>query len=45
MFAVAKVGVANMILPNTLDVKLTNYEDHDSYISISDHFFPDNARS
>ena len=45
MFAVAKVGVANLILPNTLDVKLSNYEDVDSYFSISDHFFPNTARS
>ena len=45
MFAVAKIGVANLILPNTLDIKMTNYEDHDSYISISDYFFPENARS
>ena len=45
MFAIAKVGVANLILPNTLDVKLANYEDVDSYFSISDHFFPNTARS
>ena len=45
MFAIAKVGVANLILPNTLDVKLTNYEDHDSYVTMSDYFFPENARS
>jgi len=45
MFAIAKVGVANLILPNTLDVKLTNYEDHDSYVTMSDYFFPENAKS
>ena len=45
MFAIAKVGVANLILPNTLDVKLSNYEDVDSYFSISDHFFPNTARN
>lgn len=45
MFAIAKVGVANLILPNTLDVKISNYEDVDSYFSISDYFFPNTARS
>ena len=34
-----------MILPNTLDVKLSNYEDFDSYASISDYFFPNTAKS
>ena len=45
LFAIAKVGVANLILPNTLDVKLANYEDFDSYVSISDYFFPNSAKS
>ena len=34
-----------MILPNTLDVKLTNYEDFDSYAAISDFHFPSTTRS
>lgn len=45
IFAIARVGVANLIMPNTLDVKISNYQDFDSYISISDYFFPDYAKS
>jgi len=45
MFAIAKVGIANLILPNTLDIKLSNYEDFDSYVTISDYFFPNCAKS
>ena len=45
IFAIAKVGVANLILPNTLDVKISNYEDFDSYVTISDLFFPNASKS
>ena len=45
MFAIAKVGLPNIIFPNTLDVKFSNFEDFESYISISDLFFPDNSKS
>ena len=45
LFAIAKVGMANLIMPNTLDIKLANYQDFDSYISLSDYFFPDSAKS
>ena len=45
IFAVAKVGISNLIMPNTLDVKLANYQDFDSYASISDLFFPNSGKS
>ena len=45
MFAIAKVGLPNIIFPNTLDVKFSNFEDFDSYINISDLFFPNKAKS
>lgn len=32
MFAIAKVGLPNLILPNTLDLKFSNYENFDKYI-------------
>jgi len=40
IFAIAKVGIPNMIMPNTLDVKFSNYENFDNYIDISDLFLP-----
>lgn len=45
IFAIAKVGVPNLIMPNTLDVKFSNYENYDSYVEISDLFFPENSKS
>ena len=45
MFAIAKIGLPNIIFPNTLDVKFSNFEDFESYISISDLFFPNNSKS
>jgi hypothetical protein len=41
IFAVAKVGVSNLIMPSTLDLNFANYENFDSYINVSDMFFPD----
>ena len=41
MFAIAKVGLPNLILPNTLDLKFSNYENFDKYIQVCDSFFPD----
>ena len=45
IFAIAKVGVPNLIMPNTLDVKFSNYENYDSYDEISDLFFPENSKN
>jgi hypothetical protein len=41
MFAIAKVGLPNLIMPNTLDLKLQNFENFDSYSRVADMFFPD----
>jgi len=32
-------------MPNTLDVKISNFENYDSYTTISDHFFPENSKN
>lgn len=45
MFAIAKVGISNLIMPNTLDVKISNFENYDTYVSISDRFFPENSKN
>lgn len=45
VFAIAKVGVPNLIMPNTLDIKLSNFESFENYISVSDLFFPEAATS
>ena len=45
LFAIAKVGVPNLIMPNTLDIKLSNYENFDNYVEVSDLFFPENSKS
>jgi len=34
------VGLTNLILPNTLDVKMSNFENPESVFQISDMFFP-----
>lgn len=41
IFAIAKVGLPNLIMPSTLDLKLSNFENFDTYTSVSDMFFPD----
>lgn len=41
MFAIAKVGLPNLIMPSTLDLKLTNFENFDNYVNIADKFFPE----
>jgi hypothetical protein len=41
IFAIAKVGLPNLIMPNTLDLKFSNFENYDSYTMVSDKFFPD----
>lgn len=35
------MGISNLIMPNTLDLKFSNYENFDSYLNVSDMFFPD----
>ena len=34
----------NIIFPNSLDVKLSNFQDLDSLITISDMFFPEHSK-
>ena len=41
IFAIAKVGIPNLILPSSLDIKLSNYNAYASYLQLSDGFFPD----
>jgi hypothetical protein len=35
IFAIAKVGLPSIIFPNTLDVKLSNFENKDSYAEVN----------
>lgn len=44
IFQVAKVGLSNFLMPNTLDVKLSNFEDSESVTQITDMYFPEQAR-
>lgn len=44
IFQVAKIGLPNLIMPSTLDAKLSNFEDLDSVLQIVDKFFPDQGR-
>ena len=41
IFAIAKVGLPNLIFPSCLDLKISNYNQYSSYIHLSDQFFPD----
>jgi hypothetical protein len=41
MFALAKVGVPNLIMPNTLDLKFQNFENFDNYTQVADMYFPE----
>jgi hypothetical protein len=45
MFMIAKVGMPNLILPNSLDVKITNFENYESYTQIMELYFPRDAKS
>ena len=45
MFKIAKVGMPNLIFPNSLDVKITNFENYDSYTQITELYFPQDAKS
>lgn len=45
MFAVAQMGQPNMILPQTLDVLVRNYQHESHYLEVADHFFPEHARN
>jgi hypothetical protein len=44
-FAIAKVGLPNLILPSSLDIKLTNYNHYSSYVQLADTLFPGLANS
>ena len=39
------MGLPSIILPNTLDVKLSNFENFGSYAQVGDLFFPAASRS
>lgn len=45
IFAIAKVGVPNLILPSSLEVKLCNYTSHSAYLALCESFFPNLAKS
>ena len=45
IFAIAKVGLPNLILPSSLDIKLSNYNQYSSYLQLSDSFFPNLSQS
>ena len=45
VFAIAKVGLANLIFPSQMDVKLANYNNYPAYIRLSDAFFPQLSHS
>jgi hypothetical protein len=44
MFAVSKAGIPNLIMPNTLDIKITNYEDYGIYTRFCDQYFPEMSK-
>eukprot|EP00347_Sterkiella_histriomuscorum_P005365 403356888 len=45
IYAIAKTGLSNLILPNALDLKLSNYNNYVSYTRLSDMFFPELSKS
>ena len=45
IFAIAKVGVPNLILPSSLELKLSNYNAYSSYLHLCDSFFPSLSKS
>lgn len=32
-------------MPNTLDIKLTNFENYDTYTDLCDYFFPESSKT
>lgn len=32
-------------MPNSLDIKISNFENYDSYTNICDYFFPENSKN
>jgi len=44
MFAIAKIGLPNLVFPNSLDIKFSNFENFDSYMNICDFYFPENSK-
>ncbi len=45
VFAIAKVGLPNLILPSSLDLKISNYNTYASYLHLSDIYFPQLSNS
>ena len=39
IFAIAKVGLPNLILPSSLDIKISNFNSYSSYLQLCDNFF------
>lgn len=45
IFAIAKIGLPNLILPSSLDIKLSNYSNYSQYLHLADNFFPTLSQS
>jgi hypothetical protein len=45
VFAIAKMGLPNLILPNSLSSRLSNYQSYRSYMSLCERTFPELATS
>ena len=45
MFAIAKLGLPNLILPSSLDIHLSNYNTYAQYLHLCDVHFPTLAES
>ena len=45
IFAIAKVGLPNLILPSSLDIKISNYNAYPAYLQLCDNFFRDLSQS
>jgi len=45
LFAIARMGVPNLILPNSLDLRLSNFQNYPSYTAICDSAFPSLSQS
>ena len=45
VFAIAKMGLSNLIFPSQLDVKISNYQNYPGYIRLSDAFCPQMSHS
>jgi hypothetical protein len=45
IFAIAKIGLPNLILPCSLDIKLQNFNTYTQYLHLADSFFPSLSQS